>query len=368
MSQKLLDSLETIFEGLQTRREDKSELKGELGLPGNVADPFTVPGRPGRTYCVVKASSGQTIYSPLNLGVALIKGTPVVLKKTKDNDWFIQGVDTSKVEEFFGSLAQLASNVGFHSHRPGFGLDDMVEGIQFMPGLVIVSSGLIVQILPFHYRWNGVDGYFAGATVDLTDNVPSTSAKQRWAKITFDMTTGAASVTNGSEVGVYNTLTPADLAAITVSGDSVMALMGVRLKYAQTSLKRQDFEDARPHLSGVNAATTLTLLSGAVILAPDSADRNTITPTDVSYPNLSLKLIAAQTADFLTFLDDADAVLAQITAVGLGLFTGLKLKVGSYVAEFTHAYTGDHTVTLPDKDGTVAMLDDLNTGSDWMRF
>lgn len=326
MSEKIKQALEIIVNSVQSKREDDTELKGTLGLPGNVADPFTVNGRPGRTYVVVATTSGQSIYTPLNLGVALIKNTPVVLRKTKQGDWYIQGVNPDKSEEFFGKLAKLASDVGPHSHRPGLGLEDMVEGIQFLPGLVTVVSGLTVQINPFYYRWNGTDGYFAGTTVDLTINVPSTSGVQHWVKITFNMTSAALTVTIGADVSVLIPLTPADLAAIAVAGDSVLPLMGVRLRYAQASLKRQDFEDARPHLSGVNAATTTTLLSGAVILAPDSATRNMIIPTAVTYPNLILKAFASQTADFLQFLSSAGATLAKVTVAGVAQFA--KLIIG----------------------------------------
>ena len=75
--------------------------------------------------------------------------------------------------------------------------------------------------------------------------------------------------------------------------------------------------DIEKMIAGVQATISVPVdIGDVVILRPDSITRNTIQPTDATYPNLILKAIAGQTAKILDFQSSAGTSLASFSALG----------------------------------------------------
>lgn len=110
------------------------------------------------------------------------------------------------------SLIGYNPNVGLHAiNHQYLGVDPIyINWRQIMPLGVFPSSGLTVQIFGGYLPHTGADIYIPDQTVDLTASVPGSGA--RYSLISFNLTTGAVTVTDGTiNAGGFSSLTYADI-------------------------------------------------------------------------------------------------------------------------------------------------------------
>jgi hypothetical protein len=243
------------------RALDKSKyIRGKLGKPhGTSGNPFTVPGKDGEVWVRIQRNSEESLTTALNLGVPLIRHLPILLERddTRGN-YTIVGPDPSALD-FFTTNQHTGVSVAPHDHSLGQGLDDYVESMRFLPGLVHMSSGMTVKVEPFFYILNGTTVYFEGGEISLTADVPSTAASICWSKVYLNTTTGVLASTKGTDIPNVSTLEPGSLAAISVSG---IPLAGIKLATSQTTINDlRKFSDCRPWFS-FGAATSYTPFVG----------------------------------------------------------------------------------------------------------
>lgn len=92
-------------------------------------------------------------------------------------------------------------------------------------------GGMTVYVEPFYFS----GGYFAGGTLDLSGNVPTTTDKQAWAVVWYDPASAALGATNGDEYDLVYTMTEVDLGAIALPVQYIR-LAGVLLTEGDTAL------------------------------------------------------------------------------------------------------------------------------------
>ncbi len=237
-----------IGEGTR-RAQGASQQRGFLGEPlGN--GQFDFEGlKPGRMLARLVQGPDDTvtgIVEVINERVARNPAIRIILDKNKDGEWFVVGRDHNYSMESTGDNPGLLTGVGPHSHRIGFGLEDLVEFRRFEPGLVHVDTnlGLLVFVEAFPYRHDGVDKYWAGGTIDLTSYRPTTTLYFGWVRVGLNPATNTLVAVKGTEYATETSLTIADLLGIAFL--NYISLAGVKLRQGQTAINAESmFQEAR---------------------------------------------------------------------------------------------------------------------------
>lgn len=184
------------------------------------------------------------------------------------------------------------STVAPHSHEPGLGNFDPVSTIRMREGQAYFSEpySMSVNINAFKYfDLEGVDQWFAGDAIDLTDFIPVTDDMQLYAKVVLDRSIGALAAFPGAEVPVTTTLFEEHLAEIE-TGSGYTSLVGVKLHTGMTILDDMKYlTDWRFWIDNFNAGGSASGETGVIV--EELSDL-----TDVSS--------ASQTANFILAAGD----------------------------------------------------------------
>jgi hypothetical protein len=229
------------------------------GLIGDKNDDGTytiqVNGQPGFVYVRARYDDGAGgVVVAYNGKVEARPDLPVLMTMNETGVLTIVGVDYAQLDNYYEGGAAESTGVGPHHHNLGSGLEDLVEGLRFMPGLVHCHKvagvfGLLVYIEPFAYEYGGVLKYWPGGSLDLTSYRPATASKQAWVIIGVNPVTNAAAAKTGSEYALAVPLRPADTSGIDFSGR--IPLAGIKLKNGQTTINNfANFCDLRLYASG----------------------------------------------------------------------------------------------------------------------
>jgi hypothetical protein len=248
------------------------QIVGQLGkVESDGSITYEVPGRPNCVYVRILQGGTTTITTAINNAVGL-NPVHVILDKNRDGNLYIVGLDNTKVTVAQGGASLPGLGVGPHSHRIGYGLEDLVEQRRFEPGLVARNTGLIVTIYPFTFRVDNIDYYYPGEDFDLTSYIPGTANYWAWVKVGVDPDDLTAYAITGTEYSVAAPLT-ADMLA-DVAFENYIPLVGVRLKNGQTSITQDsEFFDIRPFLTGIGGNT------GSLVTQPNEITTDAIIPT-----------------------------------------------------------------------------------------
>lgn len=252
-----------LFKAIQKVNEKAKFANEQPGTVGKPNGTIAITGKPHLIW--VTTSRGNTIKA-INLGVPATLGFPVIVEKDRDNNWIAKSPDGQRAAEFVGDAA---SGVGSapHSHRIGFGNEDLVEELRFEPGLVHPTDpeSLSVYIEPFFYEYNDTQTFFAGGIIDLTSNRPATANTWAWVKVGINPTTNLPTATTGTEQLKSVPLTGSQLAAVSFAGK--IALAGVKLRNAQSQISNyNDFKSSRSWFA------KSTFVSGAYLLLQPTAN------------------------------------------------------------------------------------------------
>jgi hypothetical protein len=175
----------------------------------------------------------------------------VMLDITEAGELYVADLDYEAATAALGEGAATAFLPRISGSLAGF----VVEGYQFKPGRARQNStaGLLVYVEPFFYQHAGASVYFAGGTVDLTGTLPTTDEFWRWVKIGIDPDTNSLISANGTPQHQAVDLTPAQLAAITLT--DALPLAGVKVRKDQTVIPQYegDIVDCRHHFDSVGS-------------------------------------------------------------------------------------------------------------------
>jgi hypothetical protein len=249
-------TLSQLFARAVKKSVESSRLRGHLGLP----DPdnegqyfFEVENYPEYYHYVrVVQGSETTVIAAINLTVGRIPDQAVIVDRTQTGEHVVVGLDEESLGDFAGSAAPYVGGAGIHTHRIGFGNEDMVEGRRLEPGLVHADDALTVYIEPFHYVWQTVRKYWPGGLLDLTSYRPATANTWRWVLVCVAPSDNSATAVAGTDYSTISELTDDILADISAPG--LIPLDGVKLREGQTSIDEEDdFACARPIITGLGS-------------------------------------------------------------------------------------------------------------------
>lgn len=246
-----------LSKALQKLHQKNKFANQEPGTVGKPNGTILITGKPHLIW--VTTRRGSTIKA-INLGVPTTLGFPVIVEKDRDDNWVVTTPDGTRASEFVGDGSKGIGDSP-HSHRIGFGNEDLVEELRFEPGLVHPTDpeSLSVYIEPFFYEYNDSQTFFAGGSIDLTSNRPATANSWAWVKVGINPTTNLPTATTGAEQLKSTPLTGSQLAAVTFAGK--IALAGVKLRNSQSQISNyNDFKSSRSWF------TKSTFASGAYLL------------------------------------------------------------------------------------------------------
>lgn len=217
--------------------------------------------KPGRMKARIRKSDNTiAVIDVVNHRVPRNPTIEILLDQNIDGEWEVIGVAGNRAMQNAGEYGGQYMGVGPHSHRIGFGLEDLTEARRIEPGLVTVATGMSVFVYPFDYEHEGTHKYWEGGTIDLTAHKPATTRWWQWAKVGLDPATNTLVAANeGVEYADSVSLTKANLIAIPFTGYRPLA--GVKLKETDTSINEEArFTDLRQWFgsSGSGFETTLT--------------------------------------------------------------------------------------------------------------
>lgn len=308
-----------------------------------------VPGRPNYVYCTRQRNSPETPVEALNLEVASKGGNRVKLERV--NGEFVVRKDVQGSNTFTQGGVNLT--VGKHTHRLGFGNEDVVEGLRFeplQPHIAIGGNSLFITVEAGTYRYNGNDVAFPKSNINLASYRTGTANFHNWAKVGIDPTTNTLVAAAGTGQSKTLPLTTAQLMPIAFASNDalVIRIAGVQLKNAQTAITDyRAFYDLRMYASGQNSGGITT---------PGSSTDNAIVRWDGT-GGTAIQNSAATISDTGTLTTTLiDNTPIGTTTPAAGYFSALREKIGGFFAIFTHANSADRTYTLPNYDGTLATL------------
>lgn len=267
---------------------EQNQIKALIGIPdGDGTYTLQDEVNPHRVWVTTEVG---TFLEVANKGAALIAGLPVILEVI-NGDLTIIGVDHARAAAVLGSGFPLQA-VAPHTHRIGYGLDDLVEEKRFEPGLLYAGDDLDVRVLPF---WYAQDGYWPDIDIayDVSASQPSSGA-HRWVRVGFDPSGGTFEVANGAAIPTTIPLSISDIASITLSASTIIPIGAVKLDGDMTTWHGpSDFVSARTLLgiesgAGIDAdaihdnvageiaaiAEKVSPISGDLLLIEDSAASN----------------------------------------------------------------------------------------------
>lgn len=268
MANKLAELLSTFI----SFDSSNKKLKGLLGTGENVADPFSVPGKPDFMWVRVFRGTTQTLESALNEGAPRIKNLPVSIEQTDEGYIKITGPDMSNVSEFSDGTPGLT--VGRHTHDLSHGNADMVETLRIMEGHFEIVSGLVIAINDINnFYWNGTASFFFRSLYNLSSHLPSNPNKWRWVKIGINSDTKLIEAVSGSETDINVNLSISSLHGIAFGSSDVMPMFGVKLAYGATTIERvTHLVDIRPWLSGTDSSISAAINNDGFITKTPSSN------------------------------------------------------------------------------------------------
>lgn len=204
-----MTNLKHLFDKAWQAAEHRSWVKGLLGRPnGDATYTIAVADRPGFVYVRVAQGGGESVTIAKNLGrVANRANLPVRMRLEPGNTYVIEGVDSTTYSTATPDDTDNNFGVPFHTHRIDSGLTYEIEPERFEPGRVYPDSGMIVYINPFRYHWNEEWKYWAGATIDLSTEQPTTTGKWAWVLVGINPETNLAVAVAGAEQDTQADLT-----------------------------------------------------------------------------------------------------------------------------------------------------------------
>jgi hypothetical protein len=286
--------------------------RGWLGYTIDGTFMVQVPGKP--LYCYVHFPD-RAFVQALNLGkVPPTPNLPVLIGYQGDSERnaVIIGADPTAIVDFANGGTNVA--VGEHTHDIPPMLDP-VSSYRFKPGLLRSSDGLTLYVEPFLYIYNGVETYFEGRAIDLTDYRPASG--KAWVKVWLDVDDGQLIAATGDS---YTNRPPyAALLSIpkpTDTGTSI-PIGGVVLSVNQTIAPTWDmFGDARIFLNtDYDAALPLDNVNDDVgeftvpVLTVDEKGRITAIRAALGNELPAHAHVAADVSDFTEVVDDRVAAL-----------------------------------------------------------
>lgn len=214
-----------------------------------------------------------TPHEAINLSVERSPGLHILITRTESGVYQVEQVDATRADTAAEGQAP-PFNVPPHTHELGLGLDDPVSPRRIKVGLVTVGTGLVVNIGPFLYEYQGEWFAVGDSTIDLTAFLPGTAGTHAWCLIYYDPVTQSVNAALGDEFSIVIPLNLADLVDIALPDDA-LPLAGIALSEGMTTINEERlFVDARLWIGRANttiqadfllrAATILTLSGGAV--------------------------------------------------------------------------------------------------------
>ena len=274
-------------------------------------DIFAVSGYPGHTAARIYNGGSETTTKVINNFCANQPNLPVTVEPDERGDLIVVGVQAKEFLEYSGGASLPETEVSSSSGP--------ITERRLNPGLVHISSGMIVTIEAFAYRWGGVDHYYPGGTLDLTSYIPATTSHHAWCKVGVDPITNTATATAGTSQVATIALTVAQLAAVDFA--EYVPLVGVRLTNGMTAIASEArFAPARSWWTveadpmQVADSTTLTLGTGAVtatrtyhVIAAESGTTDDLDTITAAADN-TFVLIQADSGDTITVKHGADNI------------------------------------------------------------
>lgn len=245
----------------------------------------------GRTNYMYVRLNGETanVQEALNLKVQWRPDMSVRVRRNEAGAWEVIDVYPQETSSALGNAAAAMNRPA----ADGDGVQETVAGRNFKPGRVKLSGtdNLTVRVEPFDYWYRGARVAYAGGTLDLASNRPSTGGYYAWVQIYVDPATNALAAATGTEYALKTFLTSAERTAIDI-GDGV-PVDAVILQEGQTSAPTEnDFAFSRTLLHGRNQ--------------PYSDDDVTNPPSDAEL-DTAFGTPATVGAGFVGVLDDAGA-------------------------------------------------------------
>jgi hypothetical protein len=250
-------TLNNYFTDAIARARLREKIKGTVGYldPATNQYAMDVPGRNGyvfvRTVADVDGFGG--VVSAVKSTAAVANKMPVIVTVSQGSAE-IDAPDHSLLGQWNSGNGFLGA-VGKHSHRIGFGMPDIVEGMRFEPGLVRPfreadnTFGMRVYITSFFYEYQGDLIHFPGQPYDLTSFIPGTSGKKAWVVVGVDPTDNTPIAVKDTEYVSTLAMSPTMLSGFDFSRH--IPLMALVLRNGQTAINTmKTFVDARPYVGG----------------------------------------------------------------------------------------------------------------------
>lgn len=217
---------------------------GKLEADGTFTLPVT-----GRTNFIYVRLGGETqnVQEAINLKVQTRPDMPVRVRRNEAGVWEIVDVYPQETSAALGNAAAAMNRPA----ADGDGVQETIGARNYKPGRVKLSGtdNLTVRVEPFDYWYRGARVAYAGGTLDLAGNRPSTGGYYAWVQIYVDPATNALDATTGNEYALKTFLTAAERAGIDI-GDGV-PVDAVILQNAQTAAPVEtDFAFSRTLLHG----------------------------------------------------------------------------------------------------------------------
>jgi len=222
------EELRQAFGAAQRVAIERAQIHARVGISnGDGTYTLRTTTRPHRIWIT---TDGGTTAEVANMGVPLIAGQPVILERV-NGDLTATRIDHIRTVATMGPDFP-SQPVAPHTHRIGFGLDDLVEELRFEPGLLYAGDDLEVRVLPF---WYAQDGYWPDTTtLDLAGNQPA-AGQHRWVRVGFDPGGPTLEAASGTAVPVSIPLNVWDIADIALSDSSILPIGAVRLDGSATA-------------------------------------------------------------------------------------------------------------------------------------
>lgn len=261
-----LSRLARVLQRTNKHLEETRQLRGRIGraaTDGSGGYTIEVPDMPGWVYVRLVQGGVVTETIARNSRVPRLADLPVRLDRTPGGDLYIIGGDLDEQSSFTGDIP-INLDSPPHTHRLGFGMEDVVEGRRIQPGLVHAFTvlgvyGLEVYIEPFHYITNGARKFWGGGSIDLTSFLPGSANTWRWVLVGINPATNLPTAVSGTALSLLSPLATADLAAIAFSDK--IPLAGVKLRNGQTAINEErDFADCRTAFAASAATSNDSLL------------------------------------------------------------------------------------------------------------
>ncbi len=242
--------LRTAFDRAWKGAEHRSWIRGLIGRPETDGTyTVVVADRPGYVYVRVSQEGAQSLTIAKSLGKVSLRGNlPVRMRREPGSGLVIHEVDDLYYEAATAGDATNIYGVQQHTHALDSGMPYEVEAMRLAPGLVHPNGAWEVSVGAFRYYYNAAWETFAGGTLSLLANKPSTSGKHRLVVVCLDPSTNTLTAVSGSDQDYATTLDQDDIDAISI-GDT-FPLGAVLMRQDDSNIETQSrYIDARGWLN-----------------------------------------------------------------------------------------------------------------------